>query len=175
MGLVEDEVVGALLAKEDEEIMVLTANSMSVRFNSNTIRPSGRAARGVKGIKLSESDNVRGVVSVKSESEIVTVTKYGIAKATKEVEFTPKSRGCKGIICHKISDKTGEIISAFVLDEANILVATANGKTIRIDASNIAHSGRHTTGTKLINLEKDDYVVAITCLPEEQIMEEDNE
>ena len=175
MGLVEDEVVGALLAKEDEEIMVLTANSMSVRFNSNTIRPSGRAARGVKGIKLSESDNVIGVVSVKSESEIVTVTKYGIAKATKEVEFTPKSRGCKGIICHKISDKTGEIISAFVLDEANILVATANGKTIRIDASNIAHSGRHTTGTKLINLEKDDYVVAITCLPEEQIMEEDNE
>lgn len=175
MGLVEDEVVGALLAKEDEEIMVLTANSMSVRFNSNTIRPSGRAARGVKGIKLSESDSVIGVVSVKSESEIVTVTKYGIAKATKEVEFTPKSRGCKGIFCHKISDKTGEIISAFVLDEANILVATANGKTIRIDASNIAHSGRHTTGTKLINLEKDDYVVAITCLPEEQIMEEDNE
>ena len=175
MGLVEDEVVGALLAKEDEEIMVLTANSMSVRFNSNTIRPSGRAARGVKGIKLSESDSVIGVVSVKSESEIVTVTKYGIAKATKEVEFTPKSRGCKGIFCHKISDKTGEIISAFVLDEANILVATANGKTIRIDASNIAHSGRHTTGTKLINLEKDDYVVAITCLPEEKIMEEDNE
>ena len=110
-----------------------------------------------------------------SEEEVVTVTKYGIAKATKEEEFASKSRGCKGIYCHKISDKTGPVVSAFILDNANILVATANGKTIRIDSENIAHSGRHTTGTKLINLDKDDFVVAVTCLPEEQVEEIENE
>ncbi len=172
MGLVDDdEVVGALLAKDDEEVMILTANSLSTRFNSNTVRPSGRSARGVKGIKLSEGDEVIGILSMHSNIEVVTVTKYGIAKATKEEEFASKSRGCKGIFCHKVSDKTGPVVSAFILDNANILVATANGKTIRIDANNIAHSGRHTTGTKLINLDKDDYVVAVTCLPEEQIEE----
>lgn len=172
MGLVDDdEVIGALLAKDDEEVMILTANSLSTRFNSNTVRPSGRSARGVKGIKLSESDEVIGILSMHSNIEVVTVTKYGIAKATKEEEFASKSRGCKGIFCHKVSDKTGPVVSAFILDNANILVATANGKTIRIDANNIAHSGRHTTGTKLINLDKDDYVVAVTCLPEEQIEE----
>lgn len=177
MGLVDDdEVVGALLATEDEEVMLLTANSLSTRFNSNTVRPSGRSARGVRGINLGEGDEVISIVSIQPETEIVTVTKYGIAKATKEEEFTAKSRGCKGIYCHKISDKTGPVVSAFILDNANILVATANGKTIRIDASNIAHSGRHTTGTKLINLDKEDYVVAVTCLPEEQVQEgEDNE
>lgn len=175
MGLVDDdEIVGALLAEENDEVMILTAESMSVRFNTNTIRPSGRSARGVKGIKLGETDSVIGLVAPKQNAEIVTVTQYGIAKATKEEEFVAKSRGCKGIYCHKISEKTGPIISAFVLDDANILVATANGKTIRIDSSNIAHSSRYTTGTKLINLEKNDYVVAITCLPEEQIAEEDD-
>ena len=176
MGLMDDdEIVGALLAEENDEIMILTAQSMSVRFNGNTIRPSGRAARGVKGIKLGDNDAVIGLIVVKPGIEIVTVTEYGIAKATKEEEFAAKSRGCKGIYCHKISEKTGPVVSAFVLDDANILVATANGKTIRIDSSKIAHSGRCTTGTKLINLEKNDYVVAITCLPEEQIEEEDNE
>lgn len=174
MGLVDDdEVVGALLAKDDEEVMILTANSLSTRFNSNTVRPSGRSARGVKGIKLSEDDEVIGILSMHSNIEVVTVTKYGIAKATKEEEFASKSRGCKGIFCHKVSDKTGPVVSAFILDNANILVATANGKTIRIDANNIAHSGRHTTGIKLINLDKDDYVVAVTCLPEEQATEEE--
>ena len=176
MGLVDDdEIVDALLATDDEEVMVITANSMSARFNSNTVRPSGRAARGVKGINLSVDDAVIGIVSMHSEKEIVTVTKYGIAKATKEEEFASKSRGCKGIYCHKISDKTGPVVSAFILDNANILVATANGKTIRIDSENIAHSGRHTTGTKLINLDKDDFVVAVTCLPEEQVEEIENE
>lgn len=174
MGLIDDdEVVGALLAEEDEEVMILTANSLSVRFNSNTVRPSGRSARGVKGINLGESDEVVDILSIKQDTEVVTVTKFGIAKATKETEFVSKSRGCKGIFCHKISDKTGPVVSAFILDNANILVATANGKTIRIDANNIAHSGRHTTGTKLINLDKDDYVVAVTCLPEEQVVEEE--
>ena len=172
MGLVDDdEIVDALLATDDEEVMIITANSMSARFNSNTVRPSGRAARGVKGINLSVDDAVIGIVSMHSEKEIVTVTKYGIAKATKEEEFASKSRGCKGIYCHKISDKTGPVVSAFILDNANILVATANGKTIRIDSENIAHSGRHTTGTKLINLDKDDFVVAVTCLPEEKMEE----
>lgn len=172
MGLVDDdEIVDALLATDDEEVMVITANSMSARFNSNTVRPSGRAARGVKGINLGVDDAVIGIVVMKPNEEIVTVTKYGIAKATKEEEFASKSRGCKGIYCHKISDKTGPVVSAFILDNANILVATANGKTIRIDSENIAHSGRHTTGTKLINLDKDDYVVAVTCLPEEKIEE----
>ena len=176
MGLVDDdEIVDALLATDDEEVMVITANSMSARFNSNTVRPSGRAARGVKGINLSVDDAVIGIVSMHSEKEVVTVTKYGIAKATKEEEFASKSRGCKGIYCHKISDKTGPVVSAFILDNANILVATANGKTIRIDSENIAHSGRHTTGTKLINLDKDDFVVAVTCLPEEQVEEIENE
>ena len=174
MGLIDDdEVVGALLAEEDEEVMILTANSLSVRFNSNTVRPSGRSARGVKGINLGESDEVVDILSIKPDIEVITVTKFGIAKATKEAEFASKSRGCKGIFCHKISDKTGPVVSAFILDNANILVATANGKTIRIDANNIAHSGRYTTGTKLINLDKDDYVVAVTCLPEEQAVEEE--
>ena len=176
MGLVDDdEIVDALLATDDEEVMVITANSMSARFNSNTVRPSGRAARGVKGISLGVDDAVIGIVVMKPNEEVVTVTKYGIAKATKEEEFASKSRGCKGIYCHKISDKTGPVVSAFILDNANILVATANGKTIRIDSENIAHSGRHTTGTKLINLDKDDFVVAVTCLPEEQVEEIENE
>lgn len=176
MGLAEeDEVVGALLAKENDEIMVLTANSLSARFNSNTVRPMGRSAKGVKGISLKESDEVIGIVSIIPESEIVTVTKYGIAKATKESEYPCKSRSCKGVFCHKISEKTGPVVSAFILDNANILVATANGKTIRIDSNNIAHSGRVTSGTKLINLDKGDYVVAVTCLPEEQIQEEESD
>lgn len=167
IGLTDNEVVDAVLAKDDEEIMIITEKGLSLRFNSGTVRPSGRSARGVKGIRLDEDDQTLSLINIYEDCRIMTVTKYGIAKATNESEFSAKSRGCKGIQCHKLSDKTGEIVAAYLLDQSNILVGTANSKIIRIDSSNVAHSGRVTAGTKLINLDKDDYVVAAACLPEE--------
>ena len=168
MTLKEDhEIVDAILTEDNEDIMIATAKGMSVRFKAETVRPSGRTAQGVKGISLSEDDEVISLTNVPTNTEIVTVTSSGISKATNESEFATKSRGCKGIQCHKLSDKTGDIINCFILSADDLIIATANGKTIRVKADSIAKSHRNTTGTKLIKLDKDDYVVAAACIPAE--------
>ena len=174
IGLMDDaELVDAVLVEDEDDVMLATAKGMSVRFNSNTIRPSGRSARGVKGIKLEDDDTLVAITQVREGDKVMTITSNGIGKATDESEYPAKSRGCKGIKCHKLSDKTGDIIACFILDKPNMLIGTANNKLIRIDSENIAQSSRVTTGTKLINLEKGDYVVAAACLPEEELVEDD--
>lgn len=166
------EIVDAILTKDDDDIFIATTKGMSVRFKAEKVRPTGRSARGVIGIKLADDDEVIGLTDVPENSEIITVTEAGIAKATVESEFATKSRGCKGIKCHKLSDKTGDIINCFILSEENMIVATANGKIIRVNTDSIARSGRATTGTKLIKLDKKDYVVAAACIPAEDEIQE---
>ena len=176
IGLVDNtEVMDAVLVEETDDIMIATAKGMSLRFSCETVRPSGRSARGVKGIRLEEDDTVVALTRVYPNANIVTIAENGIGKATNEYEFSAKGRGCKGIKCHKINEKTGNLIACFVLDKPNVLIGTANNKLIRIDSNSIAFSSRVTAGNKLINLDKDDVVVAAACLPEEEIQEQGEE
>ena len=176
IGLVDDtEVMDAVLVEETDDIMIATAKGMSLRFSSEAVRPSGRSARGVKGIRLEEGDTVVALTRVYPNANIVTIAENGIGKATSEYEFSAKGRGCKGIKCHKINEKTGDLIACFILDKPNVLIGTANNKLIRIDSDSIAFSSRVTAGNKLINLDKDDTVVAAACLPEEEIQEQGEE
>lgn len=165
------QIADAILTSNEDELMIATAQGMSVRFKASAVRPSGRSSQGVKGIRLAEEDYVIGMTEIVENCEIVTVTQLGIAKATNETEFAAKSRGCKGIKCHKLSDKTGVIVSCFILNQDDLLVGTADSKIIRISANNVARSGRTTTGTKLIKLAKGDAVVAAACLPAEDLEE----
>lgn len=169
------EIADAILTSEEDDLMIATAHGMSVRFKASAVRPSGRTSQGVKGINLAEGDMVIGMTNIYKDCEIVTITEQGIAKATSESEFAAKSRGCKGIKCHKLSDKTGVIVSCFILNQEDMIVGTADSKIIRIATKNIARSGRATTGTKLIKLSKNDSVVAAACLPAEEVEIEEAE
>ena len=174
IGLIDDtEVVDATLVEENDDVMIATAQGMSLRFSCDAVRPSGRSARGVKGIKLEEDDVVVALTRVYPDANIVTIAENGVGKATNESEFSSKSRGCKGIRCHKINGKTGCLIACFTLDKDNVLIGTANNKLIRIDSDSIAFSSRVTAGNKLINLDQGDTVVAAACLPEEEIEKEE--
>ena len=174
IGLTDEvEVIDATLVEENDDIMIATAQGMSLRFSCDAVRPMGRSARGVKGIKLEEDDVVVALTRVYPDANIVTIAENGVGKATNESEFSPKSRGCKGIKCHKINNKTGALIACFTLDKDNVLIGTANNKLIRIDSDSIAFSSRVTAGNKLINLDQGDTVVAAACLPEEEIEKEE--
>lgn len=174
IGLTDEvEVIDATLVEENDDVMIATAQGMSLRFSCDAVRPMGRSARGVKGIKLEEDDVVVALTRVYPDANIVTIAENGVGKATNESEFSPKSRGCKGIKCHKINNKTGALIACFTLDKDNVLIGTANNKLIRIDSDSIAFSSRVTAGNKLINLDQGDTVVAAACLPEEEIEKEE--
>jgi DNA gyrase subunit A len=163
-----DELVTALVVEEDSQVIMTTELGMSIRIAMNAegthaIRPMGRGAAGVKGINLAEDDNIVDMVVVNDESTLLTVAENGLGKRTKVSEFSVQGRGGKGIIAHKITKKTGKVVSATtVADSDELFIATKQGLITRINASAVSIIGRNTSGVKVINLNEGDYVVSIS-------------
>lgn len=174
-----DELATCLKAKEGEDILVCTAKGQSARFTISTeskkpIRPQGRSASGVQGIKVAEDDYVIGATIITDKTNILTLTSKGLAKQTQGSAWEAKGRGVKGIICHKITEKTGEIVSVLAVnDNDELFVGTDQGKIIRLAASSIATSGRASIGSKAISLSEGDYANAASLAPANNLEEEE--
>ena len=126
----------------------------------------GRIARGVKGIKFKEKgDEVIGAAFILSDmQEILSVSQKGIGKRTTASEYRLTNRGGKGVICMKLTNRTGELIGVVMVDEEMDLMAlTTSGKMIRVDMQSIRKAGRNTSGVIVVNVEGDDVVSIATC------------
>ena len=166
-----DELATCLKAKEGDDILICTAKGMSTRFTISStskkpINAQGRTAAGVSGIKVGEDDYVIGATLINNDDNILTLTSKGLAKQTSGSAWESKNRGIKGIICHKITEKTGEIVSILsVSKDDEIFVGTDQGKIIRLSVESIANSGRASIGTKVISLSANDYANAASLAP----------
>ena len=161
-----DSLVGVLLTDGSSDVIISTANGMSIRFNENDVRSMGRTASGVRGIKLAGEDEVVSIVQVPEGSEdsvsLLSVSENGFGKRTKVSGYRCQSRGGKGVIDIKTNERNGKVIGArSVTAEDDIMMITNAGKIIRVNASGISEVGRNTMGVNLVTTHEGEKVVAL--------------
>lgn len=166
-----DALQTCLKINEGQDVMICTSKGQSIRFTVSTetkkpVRPQGRTAAGVQGIKVAEGDYVVGATAIEDGSNILTLTANGLAKQTKGAAWEAKGRGGKGIVCHKITEKTGDLVSVLaVKEDEEIFVGAESGKIIRLAVKDIATSGRAAIGIKAISLANGDYAFTASLAP----------
>ena len=167
-----DVLKDARLTDGKQDIIIGTHDGISIRFHENEVRPMGRSAAGVRGIRLAKKDKVVGVVNLRRKgTTILVATEGGYGKRSEEVEYRVSHRGGRGIITVKTSDKTGMMVAIKeALDTDDVVVVTSNGMIIRQHASDIRVAGRNTQGVRLIKLHEGDAVadVALVMAEEEE-------
>ncbi len=158
----DDELIGAKLARADDDVLMITAQGKAIRFTVEELRSASRTSGGVRGIRLSEGDTLVSLNLTPRDSELLVVTERGYGKRTPIDEYPSQSRGGGGVITLKVTDKTGSVASARVISDHDndLMIISAGGVVIRTDVSAIAMSGRATQGVRLMNLGEGDSVVA---------------
>ncbi|MYB40130.1 DNA gyrase subunit A [Candidatus Saccharibacteria bacterium] len=161
-----DELKWVRLSSGDDEIVISTAQGQANRFSEKDVRAMGRAARGVRGIRLRAGDKVVGMDLVDPEALVVVLSSNGYGKRTAMDQFTPHKRGGVGVKSATINDKTGELIAVrSVGPEAKEIVAISDkGKAIRVDLKRIPKLTRATQGVRLMRLDASDKVAALVVI-----------
>lgn len=161
----------------ENDIIVSTSAGQAVRFNESDARPMGRAARGVRGVRLRPNDVVVGMDVVENEnSTLLVISQKGYGKITKSNNFPSHKRGGVGIKAAVVTAKTGPIVSVRTLeaDASEVLLISTNGQAIRVGLKDIPSLGRTTQGVRIMRLNDGDAVASIGLMPEQsQAIEED--
>jgi DNA gyrase subunit A len=157
-----DALIGVKLTTGKDEVILITRDGMSIRFNEEDARPMGRPAGGVRGIDVYKGDEVVALAIVVPDAKLLVAGENGIGKRTDFEEYRIQSRGGKGIITMKTNEKTGAVIGALtVRDSDEIMQITFKGQMVRISVADIREAGRNTQGVKLVNLDEGDKLQAI--------------
>lgn len=164
-----DELVGARITEGDSQIMLFTKNGMSLRFPEKDVRPTGRTARGVKGLTLAEGDEVVALETVGAKDDgfnrdVLLVADDGFGKRTHLSKYSVHSRGGKGIkaiALERKKDRAGVAGARLVRDDDEIMIISSHGILIHVRVADVARKGRVTRGVVLMKLEEGDSVVSI--------------
>src|SRR5271169_2435889 len=157
-----DNLIEVKLTTGKSEVVLITRDGMSIRFNEEDARPMGRPAGGVRGISLYKGDAVVALSVVVPDAKLLVAGENGIGKRTDFEEYRIQSRGGKGIITMKTNEKTGAVVGALtVRDMDEIMLITVGGQMVRIPVQGIREAGRNTQGVKLVNLADKDKLQAI--------------
>lgn len=171
-----DQLLEAKLTDGNSEIMMAVKSGRAIRFPEEKVRPTGRGAIGVAGIEVDDaSDEVVGMVCVNVEDKsrtVLVVSEKGFGKRTPIDEYRITNRGGKGVKTINVTEKTGKLVGILdVSEKEDLMITCTSGITIRMSIAQISEQGRATQGVKLIRLDEDDAIAAITNLDE---MEEEN-
>ena len=173
LGLDEgDQLIGVARTKPGDHVVLSTREGMAIRFDESDVRSMGRPAFGVRGISLSEGDEVVGMVVASGEEEtasLLTVCANGFGKRTALSEYRSQTRGGKGLIDIKTTDRNGPVVAvAKVTEDDEVMLTTTGGMVIRTRVADINLIGRNTQGVRLIRVEEGDVVGSLAKLPEEE-------
>ncbi|MBA2681299.1 MAG: DNA gyrase subunit A [Ktedonobacteraceae bacterium] len=159
----DDELIGAKLASNGDDVLLITAQGQAIRFGVDDLRLASRTSGGVRGIRLDKDDTVVSLNLALPNCSLLIVTVYGYGKRTLIEDYPRHNRGGGGVITAKVTEKTGPVASARMISEldSDLMVITAGGVVIRTDVTRIKTSGRATQGVTLIHLGEGDSVVAI--------------
>ncbi|WP_338553782.1 DNA gyrase subunit A [Paenibacillus sp. KS-LC4] len=172
----DDDLIGVKLTDGQQEIVMGTAEGMSIRFSENDVRSMGRSATGVKGIQLDDSDAVIDMDIVMNDNDVLIVTSKGYGKRTPMSEYRIQNRGGKGIKTLNVTDKNGPIVSLkVVVNDEDLMIMTASGTLIRTSMEGISTMGRNTQGVKLINTRDEDTVATVTRIARSEEVSDDLE
>ncbi len=152
----EDELIEVKATDNTKDIFLITQKGQCIRFHETDVRITGRVSMGVIGMKLNKDDQVVGMQMDSQGEKLLIVSANGMGKRTLIDEFSPQKRGGKGVLCYKITEKTGDIVGAkLVKDDHEIMLITTEGIIIRISVNDISVIGRNTSGVKLINIDQE--------------------
>ena len=169
-----DELIFVRHTKGGENLIIATSNGMCVRFDEEGVRSMGRSARGVRGITLADDDKVIGVAVVDETKKLLTVTENGLGKRSSFEEFREmKHRGGKGVVCHKLSEKSGKLAAvATVGDDDDIMLITDSGTIIRMAVSDVNVYSRVAGGVIVMRVSDDNKIVTLSRLDKAEEIEE---
>ena len=161
----DDELINVLQTDGAQQIILATTDGMAVKFHEQDVRPMGRTAYGVYGVKLKEQDKVVGAAIAKDTETLLTVTKQGYGKRSPISEYRLISRGGVGVINIKITEKNGPVVAVkAVRDDDELMLISQNGIVLRTPAKQISVIGRNTQGVRVMRLEQDDTVMAAATI-----------
>ena len=172
----EDELIEVKYTNNEQDILMVTKYGQCIRFSEKDVRSTGRTSMGVRGMNLSDRDEVIGMQLDSQGSELLIVSEKGMGKRTDMVEFTRQNRGGKGVKCYKITEKTGNVVGVKAVNEDDeIMIINTEGIIIRMKCEGISVLGRITSGVKLINLKEGDIVASIAKVRKGDEEEDQNE
>ncbi len=163
----EDELIDVRLTDGEDNVVLVTRNGMCITFDEKDVRPIGRVAQGVIGIRLDEDDEVIGMESVISggKATLLAITENGFGKRTELEEYRVQNRGGKGVITYKITPKTGKLVGVRIAVEGDdVMLVTNTGTIIRLKVDDISVLGRSTQGVTLMRTNDGGKVVSIETL-----------
>ena len=175
-----DELVRVMPTSEEDEIMVISESGQGIRFSESDIRPTGRTASGVRGMRLKANDAVVGADSIAARAvsnneetdqespvsvetlRLLTITDGGYGKRTEIEEFNTQRRGGQGVRAHKMHAARGKVVTGFLVgDDDHLLMINDGGVVIRTKVSSISVQGRTASGVRVMNLDGDSKVAAV--------------
>ena len=165
----DDELIDVKVTDGNKEVLLVTKDGMSIRFDENDIRPMGRTAMGVKGITLSGDDEVVSMSLCDEGTDLLVVSENGLGKRTDINEYRSQIRAGKGIKTYNNSEKTGKLVGAEMVNEDDeIMIINSDGVLIRLKVSDISIFGRVTSGVKLMKTDDEVNVVSIAKINMEE-------
>ncbi len=170
LGLNEDDsLIQVLLTSGKDQVILATKKGMAARFSEEKVRPMGRTASGVIGIKLKKEDEVVGAVVADETKSLLTVTANGFGKRTLISDYRLIARGGIGVINIKITEKNGDVVGVKVVgDEDELMFITQTGILLRMKSKEINVIGRNTQGVRIMKLSKDDQLISLTKVVNEE-------
>ncbi|MGL4306737.1 MAG: DNA gyrase subunit A [Mycobacteriaceae bacterium] len=160
----EDELVGAVLASAEDDLLLVSAQGQSIRFSATdeALRPMGRATSGVQGMRFNGEDQLLSLNVVREDTYLLVATSGGYAKRTAMEDYPVQGRGGKGVLTIQYDDRRGTLVGALIVDDETELYAiTSGGGVIRTAAKQVRKAGRQTKGVRLMNLGEGDTLIAI--------------
>ena len=176
----EDELIDVNFTSGEDHILLATSKGKAIRFHEDQVRPMGRQARGVNGIRLRAGDSVVGMEIISDEmGSLLTITESGFGKRTAVAEYPVIHRGGQGVITIKTTTKSGPVVGIQIVEDADhLLILTSGGRIIRLRMEEIGVLGRNTQGRTLVRMDERERVVDVAradALDEESQADVENE
>ena len=172
-----DHLIGAAITEGKHDVMLFSDAGKAVRFEEQDVRPMGRQARGVRGMKLGEGQRVISMLVADSESQtVLTATEKGFGKRTPISDYTRHGRGSQGMIAIQTTERNGKVIGAVLVgDEDEIMLISTGGVLIRMRVKQIREMGRSTQGVRLIDLDEGTKLAGVERVAEKEEDEENGQ
>jgi len=173
----DDELIGAKLARADDDVLMISSLGRAARFTVAELRSASRTSGGVRGIRLAPGDTLVSLNLTPEDSELLVVTERGFGKCTPINDYPRHNRGGSGVITLRITEKTGSIAAARIItdNDNDLMIISAGGVVIRMDVNTIIRGGRNIQGRKMMTMGAKDSVVAIATTNGKKASDQDEE
>lgn len=168
----DDELIDVRLTDGEDNVVLVTSKGLSITFDEKDVRPVGRSAQGVIGIRLDDKDFVIGMESIiaSKDATLLAITERGFGKRTELSEYRVQNRGGRGVITYKVTPKTGNIVGIRIANgDEDVMMITDKGTIIRLKVEEISILGRATQGVTLMRTNDGGKVVSIELIQQEEI------